>query len=72
MQLSAAPSVAAGLVPIRDGAVISGRSRAIFHGGILIAEGADGSDAQLETRNLLLTDKGDRRAASAGNPADGN
>ena len=37
-------------------AIAGGRSRAIFHGGILIAEGADGSDAQLETRNLLLTD----------------
>lgn len=38
-------------------AIAGGRSRAIFHGGILIAEGADGSDARLQTRNLLLTDK---------------
>ncbi|MEZ5483918.1 MAG: Fe-S cluster assembly protein SufD [Lysobacteraceae bacterium] len=37
-------------------AIAGGRSRAVFHGGILIAEGADGSDAALETRNLLLTD----------------
>ena len=37
-------------------AIAGGRSRIIFHGGILIDEGADGSDAALETRNLLLTD----------------
>jgi Fe-S cluster assembly protein SufD len=32
------------------------RGRAVFHGGILIAEGADGSDAQLSNKNLLLDD----------------
>ena len=32
------------------------RGRAVFHGGILIAEGADGSDAQLSNKNLLLSD----------------
>jgi len=32
------------------------RGRAVFHGGILIAEGADGSDAQLSNKNLLLGD----------------
>ncbi len=32
------------------------RGRAVFHGGILIAEGADGSNAQLSNKNLLLDD----------------
>lgn len=32
------------------------RGRVVFHGGILIAEGADGSDAQLANKNLLLDD----------------
>jgi Fe-S cluster assembly protein SufD len=32
------------------------RGRAVFHGGILIAEGADGSNAALSNKNLLLSD----------------
>jgi Fe-S cluster assembly protein SufD len=32
------------------------RARAVFHGGILIAEGADGSNAALSNKNLLLDD----------------
>jgi len=36
-------------------AIAGGRSRAAFHGGITIESGADGADAQLETRNLLLS-----------------
>jgi len=32
----------------------AGRGRAVFHGGILIREGADGSDADLSNKNLLL------------------
>ena len=32
------------------------RGRAVFHGGILIAEGADGADASLSNKNLLLDD----------------
>jgi len=32
----------------------AGRSRAAFHGGILIREGADGTNAQLSNKNLLL------------------
>lgn len=32
------------------------RGRAVFHGGILIAEGADGSNATLSNKNLLLDD----------------
>ena len=31
------------------------RGRAVFHGGILIREGADGSDADLSNKNLLLS-----------------
>lgn len=31
------------------------RSRAVFHGGILIREGADGTDAKLSNKNLLLS-----------------
>lgn len=31
------------------------RSRAVFHGGILIREGADGTDARLSNKNLLLS-----------------
>ncbi|MBS0199980.1 MAG: Fe-S cluster assembly protein SufD [Proteobacteria bacterium] len=34
----------------------SGRSRVVMHGGIRIEAGADGSDAQLSNRNLLLSD----------------
>lgn len=34
----------------------SGRGRAVFHGGILIREGADGSDALLSNKNLLLSE----------------
>ncbi|MGH8060458.1 MAG: Fe-S cluster assembly protein SufD [Pseudoxanthomonas sp.] len=34
----------------------SGRGRAVFHGGILIREGADGSDAMLSNKNLLLSE----------------
>jgi Fe-S cluster assembly protein SufD len=34
----------------------SGRGRVVFHGGILIREGADGSDAMLSNKNLLLSE----------------
>ncbi|MET0290091.1 MAG: Fe-S cluster assembly protein SufD [Pseudoxanthomonas sp.] len=34
----------------------AGRGRAVFHGGILIREGADGTDANLSNKNILLTD----------------
>jgi len=34
----------------------AGRSRAAFHGGILIREGADGSNAGLSNKNLLLSE----------------
>jgi Fe-S cluster assembly protein SufD len=34
----------------------SGRSRVVFHGGITIHAGADGSDAMLSSKNLLLSD----------------
>jgi len=34
----------------------AGRSRAVFHGGITIHAGADGSDASLSNKNLLLSD----------------
>jgi Fe-S cluster assembly protein SufD len=34
----------------------TGRGRVVFHGGILIREGADGSDAMLSNKNLLLSD----------------
>ncbi|MGY4516742.1 Fe-S cluster assembly protein SufD [Lysobacter sp. HA18] len=34
----------------------AGRSRAAFHGGILIREGADGTQASLSNKNLLLSD----------------
>lgn len=34
----------------------AGRSRAAFHGGILIREGADGSNADLSNKNLLLNE----------------
>lgn len=33
----------------------AGRSRAVFHGGITIHHGADGSDANLSNKNLLLS-----------------
>lgn len=33
-----------------------GRARAVFHGGIRIEAGADGSEANLQNRNLLLSD----------------
>ncbi|TKS53462.1 Fe-S cluster assembly protein SufD [Luteimonas yindakuii] len=33
----------------------AGRGRVVFHGGILIREGADGTDAQLSNKNLLLS-----------------
>lgn len=33
----------------------AGRGRAVFHGGILIREGADGTDAALSNKNLLLS-----------------
>ncbi|MFC0678844.1 Fe-S cluster assembly protein SufD [Lysobacter korlensis] len=32
------------------------RARAVFHGGILIREGADGTSASLSNKNLLLSD----------------
>ena len=34
----------------------TGRGRAVFHGGILIHQGADGSDAMLSNKNLLLSE----------------
>lgn len=34
----------------------TGRGRAVFHGGITIHAGADGSDADLSNKNLLLSD----------------
>ena len=34
----------------------AGRGRAVFHGGILIREGADGADASLSNKNLLLSE----------------
>ena len=34
----------------------TGRGRVAFHGGILIREGADGSDAMLSNKNLLLSE----------------
>lgn len=34
----------------------AGRARAVFHGGIVIHAGADGSDATLSNKNLLLSD----------------
>lgn len=34
----------------------AGRGRAVFHGGITIRAGADGSDAELSNKNLLLTE----------------
>ena len=34
----------------------AGRSRVVFHGGILIREGADGTNAQLSNKNLLLAE----------------
>lgn len=34
----------------------AGRSRSAFHGGILIREGADGSNADLSNKNLLLSE----------------
>lgn len=47
----------------RDGAcqlnwrgLAAGRSRAAFHGGILIREGADGTNAMLSNKNLLLSE----------------
>jgi Fe-S cluster assembly protein SufD len=33
----------------------AGRGRSVFHGGITIHEGADGSDASLSNKNLLLS-----------------
>lgn len=33
------------------------RSRGIFHGAIVVAAGADGADAQLSNKNLLLSDQ---------------
>lgn len=35
----------------------AGRGRAVFHGGITIRPGADGSDANLSNKNLLLSDQ---------------
>lgn len=36
--------------------IAAGRSRAAFHGGILIREGADGTSAMLSNKNLLLSE----------------
>lgn len=35
--------------------VADGRARGVFHGGITVAAGADGTDAQLSNKNLLLS-----------------
>ncbi|MET0934661.1 MAG: Fe-S cluster assembly protein SufD [Luteibacter sp.] len=35
--------------------IANGRSRGVFRGAILVAEGADGSDASLSNKNLLLS-----------------
>jgi hypothetical protein len=35
--------------------VAANRSRVVFHGGIQIREGADGTDANLSNKNLLLS-----------------
>lgn len=35
----------------------AGRGRAVFHGGITIRAGADGSDANLSNKNLLLSEQ---------------
>jgi Fe-S cluster assembly protein SufD len=40
---------------LRWRALASDRSRAVFHGGIVIDSGADGSDARLSNKNLLLS-----------------
>lgn len=37
--------------------VATDRSRVVFHGGIHIREGADGSDARLSNKNLLLSSR---------------
>lgn len=37
----------------------NGRGKVVFHGGITIRAGADGSDAQLSNKNLLLSDNAD-------------
>lgn len=34
----------------------AGRGRAVFHGGIIIRAGADGSDARLSNKNVLLSE----------------
>src|SRR5690606_28405295 len=34
----------------------AGRGRAVFHGGIQIRKGADGTDARLSNKNLLLSE----------------
>ena len=40
---------------LRWRALASDRGRAVFHGGIVIQVGADGSDARLSNKNLLLS-----------------
>ena len=40
---------------LRWRALAADRSRAVFHGGIVIEAGADGSDARLSNKNLLLS-----------------
>jgi Fe-S cluster assembly protein SufD len=37
--------------------IAAARARAVFHGGIVIRAGADGSDASLSNKNLLLSDQ---------------
>ncbi|MGN6113795.1 MAG: Fe-S cluster assembly protein SufD [Luteimonas sp.] len=37
--------------------IAAARARAVFHGGITIRAGADGSDASLSNKNLLLSDQ---------------
>ncbi len=50
----AAPGTACGLTWRGLGAA---QGRAVFHGGILIREGADGTEAELANKNLLLSDE---------------
>jgi Fe-S cluster assembly protein SufD len=40
---------------VRWRGIADGRSRAVFGGAIVVEEGADGSDAQLSNKNLLLS-----------------
>src|SRR5581483_6478641 len=39
--------------------VADGRARGVFHGSITVHPGADGADARLSNKNLLLSDGGE-------------